>query len=127
MSFLLYGAYGYTGELIARRAKEIGLKPILAGRDDDQLKALALELDLDWKTFDLSDSDALDLVLQKIPVVLHAAGPFIHTASPMMEACIRNKVHYLDITGEMGVFKMAHSLHDRAKPGRSYADARSWV
>jgi short subunit dehydrogenase-like uncharacterized protein len=114
MSFLLYGAYGYTGELIARRAKEIGLKPILAGRDDDKLKALAQELDLDCMTFDLSDADALDIALQKVPVVLHTAGPFIHTAWPMMEACIRNKVHYLDITGEIGVFKMAHSLHDRA-------------
>ena len=30
--FLLYGSYGYTGRLIARRALELGLKPLLAGR-----------------------------------------------------------------------------------------------
>ena len=29
--FLLYGANGYTGELIARMASSYGLKPILAG------------------------------------------------------------------------------------------------
>ncbi|HET9765594.1 MAG TPA: saccharopine dehydrogenase, partial [Thermoanaerobaculia bacterium] len=32
-SFLLYGAYGYTGELIAREAAARGLRPLLAGRD----------------------------------------------------------------------------------------------
>ncbi len=33
MSFLLYGAYGYTGRLIAEMAVERGLRPVLAGRN----------------------------------------------------------------------------------------------
>jgi short subunit dehydrogenase-like uncharacterized protein len=46
--------------------------------------------------------------------VLHAAGPFAVTAEPMIAACIRNKVHYLDITGEIGVFEYAHNLDKQA-------------
>ena len=31
---LIYGATGYTGQLVAKRAKEIGMAPILAGRNE---------------------------------------------------------------------------------------------
>ncbi|MCH8963211.1 MAG: saccharopine dehydrogenase, partial [Bacteroidetes bacterium] len=37
MSFLLYGAYGYTGRLIAERALERGLRPVLAARHSENL------------------------------------------------------------------------------------------
>ena len=39
--FLIYGATGYTGKLTARTAKDKGLKPILAGRNEMKLKAVA--------------------------------------------------------------------------------------
>jgi short subunit dehydrogenase-like uncharacterized protein len=32
----------------------------------------------------------------------------------MMEACIRTRTHYLDITGEIAVFERAKSMHERA-------------
>ena len=32
--FLLYGANGYTGQLIARHARQYGLQPVLAGKKD---------------------------------------------------------------------------------------------
>ena len=32
-NFLIYGANGYTGELITRYAAERGMRPILAGRN----------------------------------------------------------------------------------------------
>ena len=40
-NFLLYGAYGYTGRLIAELAKEKGLRPILAGRSVEKTQQLA--------------------------------------------------------------------------------------
>ena len=40
-NFLIYGANGYTGELITRYAVERGLRPVLAGRNADAVKALA--------------------------------------------------------------------------------------
>ncbi len=108
MSFLLYGAYGYTGELIARRAKQEGLNPILAGRDPQKTEALARELGFEFRVFSLGETEKLEAALLETSFVLHAAGPFIHTAKPMMKACIRTGRHYLDITGEIAVFKMAH-------------------
>ena len=38
---MIYGAYGYTGELITQNAVKKGWKPLLAGRNEEKLKALA--------------------------------------------------------------------------------------
>jgi short subunit dehydrogenase-like uncharacterized protein len=37
--FLIYGANGYAGGLIAREAVRRGLQPVLAGRNTDPLAA----------------------------------------------------------------------------------------
>jgi len=113
--FLLYGASGYTGSLIARTAPSYGLRPVLAGRSREKLVALAQTLGLDYVAFDLSDTKNLEETLRRYPVVLHAAGPFSHTAAPMMEACLRTHTHYLDITGEIRVFEAAKRLDIKAK------------
>ncbi len=113
--FLLYGAYGYTGTLIAKMASAFGLKPILAGRRADALKPLADSLGLTYKVFDLDDSKSLDASLNEVSLVLHAAGPFKYTAKPMIEACIRTKTHYIDITGEIQVYEMAKKYDAAAK------------
>ncbi len=104
-SFLLYGSNGYTGDLIARLAVKQGLRPILAGRNRAKVAAQAAELGLDYRIFALEDSATMDAALKDVAVVLHAAGPFSHTAQPMVEGCLRTKTHYLDITGEIGVFE----------------------
>ena len=77
--FLLYGANGYTGRLIATKAKEIGLMPILAGRNAVAIKAMAEELELEYRIIDLNDQSSLENALLELPLVLHAAGPFFHT------------------------------------------------
>jgi short subunit dehydrogenase-like uncharacterized protein len=103
--FLLYGANGYTGALIARLAVQQGLSPILAGRNPDKLRQQAAELGLEYRAFSLEDSTAVDAALADVPVVLHCAGPFSQTSKPMVEGCLRMKTHYLDITGEAAVFE----------------------
>ncbi|HEV2914286.1 MAG TPA: saccharopine dehydrogenase NADP-binding domain-containing protein [Pyrinomonadaceae bacterium] len=105
--FLLYGANGYTGELIARLAVERGLllRPILAGRDRSKIEPLATELGLDYLSFALDDAASIDAALKGVPVVLHCAGPFSHTSRPMADGCLRTGTHYLDITGEIAVFE----------------------
>src|SRR5450755_3842211 len=55
-NILIYGASGYTGKLIARTARERGLKPILAGRNLEKVRAVAEPLDLPWRKFDLADN-----------------------------------------------------------------------
>jgi short subunit dehydrogenase-like uncharacterized protein len=105
MAFLLYGATGYTGELIARRAVVHGLRPTLAGRSPERLKQLADTLGLLHRVATVDDATRLDAAIAGHPVVLNCAGPFSRTAIPVAEACLRARAHYLDITGEMGVFE----------------------
>ncbi len=114
-NWLIYGANGYTGELIAREAVRQGLKPTLAGRNKAKVEALAQELGLDYKAFGLDNVDAISEQLQGFKLVMHCAGPFSATSKPMMEACIKAGAHYLDITGEIAVFELAQSLKSQAE------------
>ena len=112
---MIYGANGYTGRLIAREAARRGLKPLLAGRNRDELDALAKELGLLRRVFELSNPNEVARNLDGVNVVLHCAGPFSRTAAPMLNACLDLNVHYLDITGEIEVFELCHHTHMRAK------------
>ncbi len=115
MEFLLYGANGYTGQLIAENAERFGIVPVLAGRSEEKIKPLAKRLGYDYKIFALEEINKLDAALKNVNVVLNAAGPFQHTARPVMEACIRTQTHYLDITGEIPVFELAAGFDQQAK------------
>ncbi|MEO7539592.1 MAG: saccharopine dehydrogenase NADP-binding domain-containing protein [Pyrinomonadaceae bacterium] len=114
-TFLIYGANGYTGELITRMAAERGLKPILAGRNAIKVEELAKKHHLDYLVFALDEMDRLDAALQGVDMVLHCAGPFSITSRAMAEACLRNKKHYTDITGEIAVFESLAALDQKAK------------
>jgi short subunit dehydrogenase-like uncharacterized protein len=113
--FLIYGANGYTGELITRYAVERGMKPILAGRNAIAIEELAKKHHLDYRVFALDETARLDAALQEVDMVLHCAGPFSITSRTMVEACLRNKKHYTDITGEISVFESMAALDDKAK------------
>ena len=114
-TWLIYGANGYTGELIAREAARRGLKPILAGRNRAAIEALSVELGLESRIFGLDDPKVIAAGLNDCAVVLHCAGPFSRTAKPMIEACLLTHTHYLDITGEIAVFEMAATFDAVAK------------
>ena len=114
MNWLIYGANGYTGKLIAREAKARGLAPILAGRNAEALKGLADELGFEHRVFGLG-AEELQRGLEGVSLVLHCAGPFSATCEPMLEACLAQRVHYLDITGEIDVFAHCHAQDARAK------------
>ena len=114
-SFLLYGANGYTGKLIAKYAALYGLDPILAGRTEEAIKALADELKLPYKIIDLNNIVQLKAALQEVKVVVHAAGPFADTAKQMIDACLQTGTHYLDINGDITVFEMIKSFDTKAK------------
>jgi short subunit dehydrogenase-like uncharacterized protein len=114
-NWLLYGANGYTGELIAREAVAQGLRPALAGRNGEAVAKLASELSLPALRLSLDDPTELAAALLRFRLVLHAAGPFSQTSKPMVEACLATRVHYLDITGEIGVFERIARQDDRAR------------
>ena len=104
-NFLLYGSYGYTGQLIVEQALRQGLRPLLAGRNEKKLRMQAEQHNLEYRPFSLRDTTRLDAALQEVEAVLHCAGPFVHTFRQMAEACLRTKRHYVDISGEIVGFE----------------------
>jgi len=118
MALLIYGANGYTGELIARRAAAAGVAAVLAGRNADAVAALAAELGQNHRAFALDDAATLDRALSGITVVLNCAGPFSRTAAPLVDACLRARAHYLDITGEIAVFEALAGRDAEARAAR---------
>lgn len=109
---MIYGAYGYTGELMVREAVKQGIKPIIAGRVAEKLKPLADELNLEYKAFGVREARNY---LQDINVLLNCAGPFSATAETLVKACLEQQVHYLDITGEIEVFRKCYAMDEEAR------------
>jgi short subunit dehydrogenase-like uncharacterized protein len=112
--WLLYGANGFTGRLIAREAVRRGMRPVLAGRNGPPVRELAAELGCRSRCFDLRDPARVAAHLHGHRLVLNCAGPFSVTAGRMMEACLAAGAHYLDITGEIDCIEAAAALHARA-------------
>lgn len=114
-NFLIYGSYGYTGQLIVELAIKDGMRSILAGRDERKLRAQAEKHNLEYRVFSLDETDKLDAALLEVDAVLHCAGPFVLTFRQMAEACLRTKRHYVDISGEIEGFETLAKLSDAAK------------
>ena len=113
--FLLYGANGYTGKLIAKLASIYNLQPILAGRTEAHVKQLADALQLPYRIIDLDNAEQLQSALSEVKLVLHAAGPYVYTAKQMIVACLQTGVHYIDINGDISVFEMLKKYNADSK------------
>lgn len=114
-NWMVYGANGYTGELIAEVAQRRGLSPILAGRRAEAVEPLADRLGMPHRVFSLDDPADLAKQFADVSAVLLAAGPFSSTSKPVVDACIASNTHYLDITGEIAVFEACHARDAEAK------------
>lgn len=112
---LIYGANGYTGALITRFAADGGMRPVIAGRNAAAIGKLAEKYGLEQRIFSLEETEKLDAALKEVDAVLHCAGPFSITSQPMVEACLRNRKHYTDITGEISVFEACDAQDEFAK------------
>jgi short subunit dehydrogenase-like uncharacterized protein len=112
---LIYGAYGYTGQLITEMALEQSLAIILGGRNQEKLKKMADKFDLEYRVFGLDNHDEVVDQLKNIQIVVNCAGPFSWTAEKMVKACLVSRTDYLDITGEIDVFESLQSYDQQAK------------
>jgi short subunit dehydrogenase-like uncharacterized protein len=113
--WMLYGATGYTGQLLAEEAVRRGHQPVLAGRTAAKLAPLAERLGLAFVAVDLHDEAALNRATADVELVFHAAGPFVFTGEPMIQACLATHTHYLDIAGEipnlLSTFRHVRAAH----------------
>lgn len=113
-NWLIYGATGYTGTLIAEEAVIRGHQPILAGRDEHRLRALAERLNLEWRAFSLEDEHALMQAADSVHLFLNAAGGFPDNCANIMNSCLSAATHYLDISNHISVLQAAQARHRSA-------------
>lgn len=112
---LLYGANGYTGRLIAEVARAREVPVTLSGRRREAIEPIAKACGLPFEVFSLDEAPRrLAERVGRFGAVLLAAGPFSRTSPPVLSACLKARVPYLDITGEIGVFEAVFARHAEA-------------
>ncbi len=113
-NWMIYGANGFTGQLLAERAVAEGHRPVLAGRTEARIKPIAEKLGLPYRIACVDQPRQLEAALADMSLVLHCAGPFSATSAPMVDACLKTQTHYLDITGEICIFEAIRKRHAQA-------------
>jgi short subunit dehydrogenase-like uncharacterized protein len=104
---VLYGATGYIGGLTARALVACGARPVLAGRNQGRLSALAERLSQDNDGIRLETAVAgsegpgpLRELIGPGDVLVSTAGPFLKIGRPAVEAAADAGAVYLDSSGE---------------------------
>src|SRR5580704_18502465 len=98
---VLYGASGFTGRQTVRYFSNFAppdLKWAIAGRNQSKLQALHGGVPV--MVADSSDQTAIDKLVEQTRVLLTTAGPFALYGTGIVDACVRFRTHYCDITGE---------------------------
>jgi short subunit dehydrogenase-like uncharacterized protein len=113
--FLIYGGNGYTAALLAGEELARGMRPILCGRDAERTKQAAERFGLEHRVARLDAARDLENALRGVGVVVNAAGPFSETTAPLLEACLDNGVHYLDVSGEAETLDFVSRKHAEAR------------
>ncbi len=121
---VLYGASGFTGKqtvrYFAKHAQPGGIRWAIAGRNRDKLEVVKTEIggsasDVDVLVADSSDQKAVDAIVSRTRVMLSTAGPYAIYGTAIVDACVRFKTHYVDITGEtVWVRGLINRYHQRA-------------
>jgi saccharopine dehydrogenase-like protein len=97
----VFGGAGHTGRFVVSELRRRGLTPILSGRDAAKLNAVAeAQPGSEARVATIDDPTSLDRAISGAAAVINCAGPFIDTAAPLIEAAIRGRIHYLDVTAE---------------------------
>ena len=103
---VLYSASGFVGkqtvQYFARHTALGQLRWAIAGRNRQKLEAVRdqVGVSVDVLVADSQDQPAIDAIVSQTRVLLTTAGPFSLYSNALVDACVRFKTHYVDITGE---------------------------
>jgi short subunit dehydrogenase-like uncharacterized protein len=103
---VLYGASGFVGrqtvQYFARHVPSDQVRWAIAGRNRQKLEAVRDEVGVgvDVLVADSQDQQAVDKIASQTWVLLTTAGPFALYGNTLVDACVRYKTDYVDITGE---------------------------
>jgi len=113
----IFGAYGHTGRFVVAELRKRGWTPILSGRDSEKLNVVeAAHRGLDIRPASVDVPASLDHALVDAAAVINCAGPFVDTSAPVIEAALRARIHYLDVTAEAEIAAAAFERYaDRAR------------
>lgn len=116
---VIYGATGFTGQLIAEefkpRADALGLRWAIAGRNEAKLQSvhdeLALGDDVEIIVADSDDDASLAALVERTRLVIAAAGPYQLYGTGMVAACAASGTHYVDLAGEPAWIRLMIDAH----------------
>jgi short subunit dehydrogenase-like uncharacterized protein len=110
---VVFGATGYTGDLVARALVERGAAPVVAARNEGRVRALADELGgLEHAVADVADPASVRALVGRGDVLVSTVGPFQRWGDPAVEAAIAAGAHYLDSTGETAFIRRVFQHYD---------------
>ncbi len=112
----LFGATGYTGQLVAQALARAGLSFRIAGRSAEKLERLSAALPNQprWLTADATRSSSLPAIFKDTRLLINCAGPFTDLGERVISQAALGGVHYLDITNELGYVFRSRGYHDLA-------------
>ncbi|MGX1811257.1 saccharopine dehydrogenase NADP-binding domain-containing protein [Nocardia sp. NPDC055321] len=113
----VYGATGHTAGYLLDRIRELGLTPILVGRNADRLRTAATAAglpDAEVRVAELSDHAALVAAFAGADVVISALSAFIEHGEAVVAAAIEAGAHYTDTSGEQLFLERVFENHGAA-------------
>jgi short subunit dehydrogenase-like uncharacterized protein len=122
LSVVVFGASGVTGRnvaaYLAERAEEVGARWAVAGRDRAKIERVLGEVGVsapETIVADVDDPASLAAMAARTKVVIDVVGPYTLYGTPVIEACVANGAHYVDLTGEIPfVRRTIDRFHERA-------------
>ena len=101
---IVFGASGHTGRFVVSELASRGIVAILVGRDPEKLLAVQeTHPGFEIRVASVDDPGSLDQALREASLVINCSRPFLDTAEPLIEAALRARIHYLDISAEQAV------------------------
>lgn len=105
---LIYGAAGYMGLLFLKTVQKENLSIVLGSRNN-------FKSEYQVRVFSLDKRDDIIESIKDVKLVINLAGPFKYTNKQLVEACIENGTHYIDIAGEVPELESIFEYNERAK------------
>ena len=120
MEIAIYGAAGHTARFVLAELLRRGHTPIAVGSDEAKVTAaVALHgVDVAVRVASIDSAPSLDRALAGVDAVINCAGPFLDSAAPLINAALRGRIHYFDLTAEQTCALSTFEEFDEPARGR---------
>ena len=112
---VVFGATGFTGSLIceylSKHKDSKDLNWAISGRSKNKAEKIAEKYSVDLIISDSFNRDSLNKMCSDATLVISTVGPYDIYGEKLVEACIENKTHYLDLTGEPSFVKKIYNKY----------------